>query len=290
MDSKAIKKIVRKGYAKVAKENGTCCCGPQISCCSGKTTAKEISTQIGYSESDIEQVPEGANLGLGCGNPLAFASLRQGQVVLDLGSGAGFDCFLASKKVGPAGEVIGLDMTPEMIEKAKQNAQTGNYQNVEFRLGEIEDMPVDSSSVDVIISNCVINLVPDKKKAFQETYRVLKPGGTLMISDVVLLKELPQSVKQSIEAYIGCLSGAVMKDEYLQLISQAGFKDVLIQHQQAFPLDVMSNDPTADAILDTPKISQEDLQFVGSAVVSIKVSARKRKLFHNTRFLPGRSG
>jgi ubiquinone/menaquinone biosynthesis C-methylase UbiE len=224
-----------------------------------------MSTKIGYSENDIEQVPEGANLGLGCGNPLAFTSLRQDQVVLDLGSGAGFDCFLASKKVGPAGKVIGLDMTPEMIEKAKQNAQTGNYQNVEFRLGEIEDMPVDSSSVDVIISNCVINLVPDKKKAFQETYRVLKPGGTLMISDVVLLKELPQSVKQSIEAYIGCLSGAVMKDEYLQLISQAGFKDVLIQHQQAFPLDVMSNDPTADAILDAPKISQEDLQSVAGA-------------------------
>ena len=277
MDNKEIKKIVRKGYAKVAKENGSCCCGPQIPCCSGKSTAKEISTKIGYSENDIEQVPEGANLGLGCGNPLAFTSLRQGQVVLDLGSGAGFDCFLASKKVGPAGKVIGLDMTPEMIEKAKQNAQTGNYQNVEFRLGEIEDMPVDSSSVDVIISNCVINLVPDKKKAFQETYRVLKPGGTLMISDVVLLKELPQSVKQSIEAYIGCLSGAVMKDEYLQLISQAGFKDVLIKHQQVFHLDVMSNDPTADAILDAPKISQEDLQFVGSAVVSIKVSARKQE-------------
>lgn len=275
MDNNEIKKIVRKGYAKVAKENGPCCCGPQIPCCSGKSTAKEISTKIGYSENDIEQVPEGANLGLGCGNPLAFTSLRQGQVVLDLGSGAGFDCFLASKKVGPAGKVIGLDMTPEMIEKAKQNAQTGNYQNVEFRFGEIEDMPVDSSSVDVIISNCAINLVPDKKKAFQETYRVLKPGGTLMISDVVLLKELPQSLKQSIEAYIGCLSGAVMKDEYLQLISQAGFKDVLIQHQQAFPLDVLSNDPTADVILDAPKISHEDLQFVGSAVVSIKVSAGK---------------
>ena len=277
MDNKEIKKIVRKGYAKVAKENGSCCCGPQIPCCSGKSTAKEISTKIGYSKNDIEQVPEGANLGLGCGNPLAFTSLRQGQVVLDLGSGAGVDCFLASKKVGPAGKVIGLDMTPEMIEKAKQNAQTGNYQNVEFRLDEIEDMPVDSSSVDVIISNCVINLVPDKKKAFQETYRVLKPGGTLMISDVVLLKELPQSVKQSIEAYIGCLSGAVMKDEYLQLISQAGFKDVLIKHQQVFPLDVMSNDPTADAILDAPKISQEDLQSVASAVASIKVSARKQE-------------
>jgi arsenite methyltransferase len=171
-------------------------------------------------------VPEGANLGLGCGNPVALASLKKGEVVLDLGAGAGLDCFLAANKVGKTGKVIGVDMTPEMIDAARGNAQKNNYKNVEFRLGEIENLPVADNFVDVIISNCVINLSPDKPRVFQEAYRALKPGGRLMVSDMVLLKELPKAIKDSVEAYVGCIAGASMKDDYLKLIKDAGFKSV----------------------------------------------------------------
>jgi arsenite methyltransferase len=274
MDEKKIKKIVKDGYSKVARQCSSCC-GPKKSCGGGTNTAEDISKKIGYSDEEIKNVPDGANLGLGCGNPIALASLKTGQTVLDLGSGAGFDCFLAAKKVGQSGKVIGVDMTPEMIQKAKKNAQKGNYQNVEFRLGEIEDLPVDDNSVDVVISNCVINLVPDKSKAFAQAYRVLKPGGRLMVSDVVLLKTLPISISNSAEAYIGCLSGAMMKDEYLKVIAGAGFKNVKILNQTPFPLDVMANDPTAKAILDTPHVSAEDMNSAENSVASIKVSATK---------------
>ena len=269
-----IKKIVRDGYSKVARQ-GSSCCGPKKSCCGGINTAKGISEKIGYTEEEMQTVPEGANLGLGCGNPIALASLKKGETVLDLGSGAGFDCFLAANKVGPAGKVIGVDMTAEMVEKANGNARKGHYANVEFRFGEIESLPVEDNSVDVVISNCVINLVPDKSAAFKEAYRVLKPGGRLMVSDVVLLKPLPKSIQNSVEAYIGCLSGAMMKDDYLKVISKAGFKNVKILEENAFPLDVMANDPTAKAILDTPRVSAEDIKSAENSVVSIKVFATR---------------
>jgi len=269
-----IKKIVRDGYSKVARQ-GSSCCGPKKSCCGGINTAKGISEKIGYTEEEMQTVPEGANLGLGCGNPIALASLKKGETVLDLGSGAGFDCFLAANKVGPAGKVIGVDMTAEMVEKANGNARKGHYANVEFRFGEIESLPVEDNSVDVVISNCVINLVPDKSAAFKEAYRVLKRGGRLMVSDVVLLRPLPESIQNSVEAYIGCLSGAMMKDDYLKVISKAGFKNVKIIEENAFPLDVMANDPTARAILDTPKVSAEDIKSAERSVASIKVSATK---------------
>ncbi len=275
MKNEQIKKIVREGYAKVAKQS-SCCCKPKTSCCGSGNQAKDISKKIGYSDEELKAVPEGANLGLGCGNPTALASLKAGETVLDLGSGAGFDAFLAARKVGPAGKVIGVDMTPEMIEKARQNAVKGKVTNVEFRLGEIENLPVDDNSVDVIISNCVINLVPDKNVAFKESYRVLKPGGRLMVSDIVLLKPLPKAIRDSVEAYIGCLSGALMKNEYLNAVISAGFDDVKIIEENPFPLDVMSNDPTAQSILDRPDVSQEELDSVGDAVSSIKVSARKK--------------
>ncbi|MDD5289463.1 MAG: arsenite methyltransferase [Dehalococcoidales bacterium] len=180
----------------------------------------------GYSPDDLRSVPEGANLGLGCGNPVALASLKKGEVVLDLGSGAGFDAFLSANRVGKTGRVIGVDMTPEMLETARENAKKGGYKNVEFRLGDIESLPVDDNSVDVIISNCVINLSPDKPAVFKEAYRVLKSGGRLMVSDIVLLKELPASLKESAEAYIGCVAGASKKDEYLKMVKDAGFKSV----------------------------------------------------------------
>jgi len=181
-------------------------------------------------------------------------------VVLDLGSGAGFDAFLASLRVGKTGRVIGVDMTSEMIEKARANAKKGNYANVEFRLGEIEKLPVDNSSVDVVISNCVINLSPDKEQVFKEAFRVLKPGGRLMVSDLVLIKELPDAIKESVEAYVGCLAGATRKDEYLKLITMAGFQDVEVIGESNYPVDAMF----------------DNLKGAEDAVASIKVSALKR--------------
>ena len=268
MEDKQIKKVVREGYAKIAKQDSSCC-APVNSCCGSTNLAQNISKSIGYTEEELKAVPEGANLGLGCGNPVALASLREGETVLDLGSGAGFDCFLAAGKVGENGRVIGVDMTPEMLEKARENARKGNYTNVEFRLGEIENLPVADNSVDVVISNCVINLAPDKRKVFKEAFRVLKPGGRLMVSDIVLLKELPEFIKNSIEAYIGCLSGAIMKDEFIEAIKAAGFQEVSILDETSFPIECMANDPTAKALIENLKIPPETLEKVASLVISI---------------------
>ncbi len=253
-----IKKIVRDGYAKALLQNTSCCSAGSCSC--GTDQAKNISKKVGYSDAEISAVPEGANLGFGCGNPVAIAALREGDVVLDLGSGAGFDVFLAAQKVGKTGRVIGVDMTPEMIAKARENAGKGNYANVEFRLGEIEKLPMEDVSVDAVISNCVINLSPDKQAVFNEAYRVLKLGGKLLVSDLVLAKDLPEKNKDSIEAYVGCLAGAVMKDEYLKLITKAGFEDVLVVSESNYPVDAMFDN--FEGALD--------------AIASIKVSAVRR--------------
>ena len=274
MEDKQIKKVVREGYAKIAKQDSSCC-APANSCCGSTDLAQDISKSIGYTEEELKAVPEGANLGLGCGNPVALASLKEGEIVLDLGSGAGFDCFLAADRVGENGRVIGIDMTPEMVEKARENARKSNYTNVEFRLGEIENLPVADNSVDTVISNCVINLAPDKGRVFKEVFRVLKPGGRLMVSDIVLLKELPDFIKNSIEAYIGCLSGAMMKGEYMGAIEAAGFQDIRIIDETSFPIDCMVNDPTAKAIMENLRISSEEVREVASSVLSIKVSAVK---------------
>jgi len=268
-----IKKLVRDGYAKVAAQKNFCC--SSNSCCGSATQAKDISKSVGYSDEEIDIVPDGANLGLGCGNPVAIASLKEGEIVLDLGSGAGFDAFLASRRVGESGRVIGVDMTPEMIEKAKGNAKKGNYKNVEFRLGEIEKLPVEDNSVDVIISNCVINLSPDKQSVFKEAFRVLKPSGRLMVSDLVLVKDLPDAIKESVEAYVGCLAGATMKEEYLRHINKAGFQNAEIISQINYPIEAMANDVTAQVIKNNPDIKQEDLLGIKDSVVSIKVRAVK---------------
>lgn len=273
MPDKNVKKIVKEGYAKIAVQ-GSSCCGPASSCCGSTDLVQDISRRVGYSDEELKAAPEGANLGLGCGNPVALASLRDGETVLDLGSGAGFDSFLAANKVGEKGKVIGVDMTPEMIEKAKENARKGSYGNVEFRLGEIEKLPVLDNSVDVVMSNCVINLSPDKDKTFQEALRVLKPGGRLMISDIVLLKELPASIKDSIEAYIGCVSGAIMKDEYLEKIKEAGFQDVRVIDETIFPVELMANDSTVKMLEIFGAVSEEVKQ-VSSSVASIKVRGVK---------------
>ncbi|MCJ7458097.1 MAG: arsenite methyltransferase [candidate division Zixibacteria bacterium] len=274
MKQEKIKKAVREGYAKIAKKEASCC-SPVKSCCGGDNPSESISKSIGYTDEELKGVPEGANLGLGCGNPVALASLKQGEIVLDLGSGPGLDCFLAANKVGKTGKVVGVDMTPEMIEKARENARKGKYGNVEFRLGEIENLPVADNFVNAVISNCVINLVPDKKRVFRETFRVLKPGGRLMISDLVLLKELPDFIKNSVEAYIGCLSGAIMKDDYLNAIKAAGFREVKIIDETSFPIELMASDSTAKALIEEMKIPMEKLKDVARSVVSIKVQGIK---------------
>jgi ubiquinone/menaquinone biosynthesis C-methylase UbiE len=258
-NTKNIKQLVKAGYGKIAQQGSSCC--STSSCCGNANLAKNISKTVGYSDEEMNVVPQEANLGLGCGNPVAIASLKEGEVVLDLGSGAGFDAFLVSSRVGPTGRVIGVDMTPEMVKKAGENAKKGNYKNVEFRLGEIEKLPIEDNSVDVIISNCVINLSPEKQKVFEEAFRVLKPGGRLMISDLVLVKELPDSIKQSVEAYIGCLAGAVMKDEYIRFIENAGFRDIRIVNQSSYPVDAMVQD--------------KDINNIANSVVSIKIHAVK---------------
>lgn len=219
MDDTEKKEIIKKKYQEIATLGGSCCSGG--GCC-GDSGPVDLSRSLGYSEADVQAVPD-ANLGLGCGNPTAFAELRPGDIVLDLGSGAGFDCFLAAQKVGSSGKVIGVDMTPEMIEKAQANAREYGYSNVEFRHGDIEDLPVDDSSVDVIISNCVINLAPDKEKVFREAFRVLKPEGRMYVSDMVLLADLPEDLKNDTGLLAGCVAGAVLKEEYLRLLKKAGF-------------------------------------------------------------------
>jgi SAM-dependent methyltransferase len=233
-----IKSVVKERYAKIAGS----CCGSSCDC--NAVDAEKISQSMGYSDQEIGLVPE-ANLGLGCGNPTALGEIKKGMTVLDLGSGAGFDCFLAAKKVGEYGKVIGVDMTKQMIIKARKNALKYGFRNVEFRMGDIEELPIDNDSIDVIISNCVINLAPDKSKVFNEAYRVLKKGGKLFLSDIVLLRELSQRDREDKDLIAGCIGGAILKDQYIALIQQAGFKievlneDTEISKRQynGFPLE-----------------------------------------------------
>jgi arsenite methyltransferase len=283
MKKEEVTKQVRERYADVAKQNNSCGCsgtakGKISSCCGGTTNtadAKDLSKNVGYTDADVNSVPEGANLGLGCGNPIALASLKEGEVVLDLGSGAGFDCFLAASRVGSKGKVIGVDMTPEMLDKARENIKKGKYTNVEFRLGEIENLPVADKAVDVIISNCVINLSLDKPRVFQEAYRVLKPGGRLMVSDIVLLADLPEAIMSSIEAYASCISGASKKSDYIEAIRAAGFKDIKVIDETVFPIDYMANDPNIQTIIKKANLIPAQMKNIANSVVSIKVSAIK---------------
>jgi len=218
MDSGRIKKIVREKYAGISA--GGCGCGP--SCCGGSASSEEIARSIGYSDDEIQSAPE-ANLGLGCGNPTAFSGIMAGETVLDLGSGPGFDAFLAAEKTGTTGRVIGVDMTEEMVRKAGENAKKYSYTNVEFRHGDIEALPVQSGSIDVIISNCVINLAPDRQKVFHEAWRALKTGGRMHLSDIVLLEELSEDQRNDPDLIAGCVGGALMKEEYIAAVKNAGF-------------------------------------------------------------------
>ena len=218
------KKWVKERYGAIAAKAGSSC-SPQSTCCG---TASSVSERIGYTADDLSSVPTGADLGLGCGNPTALASIEPGETVLDLGSGAGFDAFLAAARVGPTGRVIGVDLTPEMIAKAQENAAAGGATNVEFRLGDIEALPVDDASIDLVISNCVLNLVPDKPNAFREIVRVLKPGGRVAISDIVLEGPLPKSLEANEGAYCSCISGAIGRAEYLAELAAAGIADIKV--------------------------------------------------------------
>lgn len=225
-----IRQSVRDSYARVAEASDTGeCCGVENSCCGVPADINSLhSTRLGYSEHDLDSVPDGADMGLGCGNPRAIASLRAGEVVLDLGSGGGFDAFLAAREVGESGRVIGVDMTPGMVSKARRNAETAGMGNVEFRLGEIEYLPVADGSVDVIISNCVINLSPDKPRVFREAYRVLRPGGRLAISDVVATVDLPDEVRDDPQLHASCVAGAALVDDLQAMLEAANFSEVRI--------------------------------------------------------------
>ncbi len=229
-----IKRTVREKYGEIAKGTSGCGCVP--GCCSGPDTPtmRRIGEYIGYDADALAAVPEGANLGLGCGNPLAHADVKAGEVVLDLDSGAGMDAFLAAREVGPTGRVIGVDMTPDMLDRARENARQAGVANVEFRLGEIERLPVADASVDVIISNCVINLSTDKPAVFAEAFRVLKPGGRLVVSDLVLKRPLSDDVRHSVEAYVGCVAGAALQTEYLSMLRSAGFEDVRTVEERSY--------------------------------------------------------
>lgn len=269
-----IKQVVREKYGNIAIQQSSCC-GPAVSCCGGGDINTLISKSIGYSDEELNAVPDGANLGLGCGNPIAVASLKPGEIVLDLGSGAGFDCFLAAQKVGATGKVLGVDMTAAMIEKARDNARNGNYSNVEFRLGEIEHLPVADNFADVLISNCVINLSPDKAQVFREAYRALKPGGRLMISDIVLLAELPEPIQQSIDAYVGCLAGALPKDDYLDKIRAAGFENVEVVDEAIFPIDLLVSDMDAPVLTSLQQMSRTEIRKLSQSICSAKVAATR---------------
>jgi arsenite methyltransferase len=249
VEEEKIKEFVKDRYGEIAKKEKTTC-----SCCG--TSVLEQAKAIGYSIEELKEIPESAVMGLGCGNPVALAALKKGQTVLDLGSGGGIDVFLAANKVGGKGKAIGVDMTREMIRKAEDNAKRGGYKNVEFRLGEIENLPVESESVDVAVSNCVINLSTDKRRVFEEVFRVLKPKGKMMISDIVTEKELPDEIRKSFSAWADCIGGALVKRDYLGAIKQAGFKDIKILDERVFLEDDMS-------------------EKIKGKIVSIKVEAKK---------------
>jgi SAM-dependent methyltransferase len=275
MKKEDIKKTVRKRYAGAAK-SGASCCSPSLSCC-GETGVdnRNISRQVGYSPEDLAKVPEESNLGLGCGNPTAVAGLKEGEIVLDLGAGAGIDCFLASSKVGPSGRIIGVDMTPEMVDRARENARQNGYANVEFRLGEIENLPAADNSVDVIISNCVINLSPEKDRVFREAYRVLKPGGRMLVSDIVLREPLPEAIRESAEVYTACVAGAMLREDYLREIRAAGFGNVEVVSERSFPADFVLEDAATLELIHKLNISRQELSEAIGSIISLNVKAVK---------------
>jgi ubiquinone/menaquinone biosynthesis C-methylase UbiE len=274
-----VKRAVRDRYARVATESTGCC---EPSCCGGEgsadtsagaATAESVSRSIGYSEEELAALPEDAVLGLGCGNPTAVAGLEAGQTVLDLGSGAGIDCFLASKQVGPEGRVIGVDMTPEMVERARRNAREGGYDNVDFRLGEIEAIPVADASVDVIISNCVLNLSAEKGRVLAEAFRVLRPGGRLVVSDMVSDEPVPAVLEGNLDAVAACLP--TFRARYVQEFRDAGFEDVRITSETPYPMSYIMEDPGVQTQIAERPETEEALRSFASSIAGAHFEARK---------------
>jgi SAM-dependent methyltransferase len=263
MKEEDIRRAVRDRYGSIAREGSTGCgCGCRPEGGSGPDLVT-IGQTVGYSMAELNVVPDGTNLGLGCGNPTALANLEEGETVLDLGSGGGLDCFLVSREVGPTGQVIGVDMTPDMIDRARRAAAAGGYENVEFRLGEIEALPLSDNSVDAVISNCVLNLSPARPKVFAEVMRVLKPGGRIMISDLISEHPTPQFLLDNTDALVGCLP--VHEDEYLAEMRAAGLEEVEIAEENAYPTDLLSADPAVQRYLEThPDEKQLVLDFIAS--------------------------
>ncbi len=258
--SEDIRAVVREKYGEIAERGGTCC--EEGTSCGCSCVADALSA-IGYTPEQAAAIPEGANLGLGCGNPLAYADPRSGETVLDLGSGGGIDCFLAAREVGSQGRAIGVDMTPAMIERARANAAKAGHANVEFRLGEIEHLPVADASVDLVISNCVINLSPRKDQVFREAFRALKPGGRMVVSDLVLTRPLPPDLEQRVDLLVGCVAGASLRDDYLRMMREAGFTGVEIAAESGYEVGLENVAPGS--------VEREAL----SALRSVKVRATK---------------
>lgn len=275
--SEAIRETVREGYAKIANDTSAGCCGPGVSCCgSSPQDSDKLAKELGYTVDELKSLPEGANMGLSCGNPAALAALKPGEVVLDLGSGGGFDVFIAGRKVGPTGRAIGVDMTPDMLVKARRNIagyrqQTG-LDNVEFRLGEIEHLPLADKSVDVVISNCVLNLSPNKQQVWNEIARVLKPGGRAAISDMALLKPLPSEVLKMVEALVGCVAGAVLVSQTEQMAQNAGLREMILRPKSAY-IEAMTNweDPLYRKVVEHLPAGAKPSDYI----TSLEVTARK---------------
>jgi len=265
-DPAALRQIVSEGYARIAEStDGGCCAGG--GCCGGG----DISPAVGYTGDELAAIPAGADLGLGCGAPVALAAIQPGDTVLDLGSGAGMDAFLAVGEVGPTGHVIGVDMTDAMLDKARRNAEEAGHTNVEFRKGLIEELPVDDASVDVILSNCVINLSPEKSRVFAEAVRVLKPGGRMVVSDVVLTEPLPDELARHIDATIGCVGGAVVREEYLATARAAGFSNIEILKETSYGASLVAGSPLADSVVRDTSFSLDEVAAHLGKVLSVTV-------------------
>jgi SAM-dependent methyltransferase len=275
-DSETVRQTVREGYAKIALTSSSCCSTAKSCCGSAPAAAEELAKHIGYTPQELAALPEGSNMGLSCGNPNALAALQPGEVVLDLGAGGGFDVFIAGKKVGAAGRAIGVDMTPEMLAKARLNIaayreRTG-LNNVEFRLGEIEHLPVADASVDAIISNCVINLSPNKPQVWREIARVLKPGGRVAVSDLALLQTLPAAIRESVEALIGCVAGAVLVSETERMARAAGLVEITTQSRSAYIEGMVDwQDPLYQKIIASLPAGTKP----GDFITSLEITARK---------------
>ena len=274
-DPERVREAVREGYGHIA-ETSSSCCGTQATCC-GAAAGEELASQLGYDEAELALLPEGANMGLSCGNPVALASLRPGETVLDLGSGGGVDVFIAGKKVGPTGRAIGVDMTAPMLAKARKNLETyrerTGLENVEFRLGEIEHLPVADNSVDVIISNCVLNLSPDKPQVWREIARVLKPGGRVAVSDLALLRPLPEAIRAMVESLIGCIAGAVLVEETERMAREAGLSAIVLESKADYVRSMTEmNDPLYKEILKHLPAGSR----AGDYITSLSVSAVKK--------------